>query len=182
MSPEPGPRDSAPPDIRSTGSPDSETLDSHDLDVTMADSTFTFGNTMHMDDLGGGDVTPPPCAASVPLPAQLAQAIEEEMKASSGNTTEPEMGDYRLVTRPIDTCEDPGTQLAILSLMDLNRPQDPHDQTLRATRVRKVPDSASAAVSAAAVPERTNRLAANIAVIRKWSTSAKFPPRCLLQC
>ena len=60
----------------------------------MADSTFTFGNTMRMDDLGGGAVTPPPCAASVPLPAELAQAIEDELKPSSGNIAGPEMGDF----------------------------------------------------------------------------------------
>ena len=106
---------------------------------------------MYMDDLGGGAVTPPPCAASVPLPAELAQAIEDELKPSSGNIAGPEMGDYLLVTRPIGTYEDPGTQLVIRSLMDLNRPKDPHDQNLLATRVRKVPDSASVAVAAAAV-------------------------------
>ena len=57
--------------------------------------------------------------------------------------------------------------------MDLNRLQDPHDQSLRATRVRKVPDIASAAVAAAAVPENTNQLAANTAVIRKWVNQRK---------
>ena len=57
--------------------------------------------------------------------------------------------------------------------MDLNRLQDPHDQSLRATRVRKVPDIASAAVAAAAVPENTNQLAANTAMIRKWVNQHK---------
>uniref|UniRef100_M4BV95 Uncharacterized protein n=1 Tax=Hyaloperonospora arabidopsidis (strain Emoy2) TaxID=559515 RepID=M4BV95_HYAAE len=103
------PQDSAPPDLRTPGSPESETLDSHDLDVTMADSTLTFGNTMRMDDLGGGAVSPPPCAASVPLPAELAQAIEEDPKASSRNIAEQEMGDYRLMSRSIGTYEDTGT-------------------------------------------------------------------------
>uniref|UniRef100_M4BSU7 Uncharacterized protein n=1 Tax=Hyaloperonospora arabidopsidis (strain Emoy2) TaxID=559515 RepID=M4BSU7_HYAAE len=78
-------QDSAPPDIRPTGSPGIETLGSHDLDVTMAYSTSTFGNTMRMDDLGGGDFTPSPCAASVPLPAEISQAIKDDLKASSGN-------------------------------------------------------------------------------------------------
>ena len=50
-------------------------MTSHDFDVTMADSTFTFGNTMRMDDLGGGDVTTPSCASSVPKPEELAKAI-----------------------------------------------------------------------------------------------------------
>ena len=59
-------------------------MTSHDFDVTMADSTFTFGNTMRMDDLGGGAVTPPSCAASVPIPEDLAKDIEDELKASSG--------------------------------------------------------------------------------------------------
>ena len=99
--PKAGPQDSALPDIRPTGSPDSETLEFHDLDVTMAESTFTFGNTVHMDDLGEGAVTPPPCAAIVTLTAELAQAIEDELRASSGNIAEPEMGDYRLVTRSL---------------------------------------------------------------------------------
>ena len=34
-------------------SQDLDTLTLHNFDVTMADSTFTFGNTMRMDDLGG---------------------------------------------------------------------------------------------------------------------------------
>ena len=45
--------------------PDTMTL--HDFDVTMVNSTFTFGNTMRMDDLGGGNVTPLSCASSVPI-------------------------------------------------------------------------------------------------------------------
>ena len=69
VSPESGPQYSAPPDIRPTFSQDRETLDSLHRGVTMAESTFTFGNTMRMDDLGEGDVTPPLCVASVPLPA-----------------------------------------------------------------------------------------------------------------
>ncbi|CAI5746378.1 unnamed protein product [Peronospora destructor] len=36
---------------------DPDLLDSHNLDVTTAESTFTFGNTMCIDDLGGGAVT-----------------------------------------------------------------------------------------------------------------------------
>ncbi|TDH73737.1 uncharacterized protein CCR75_003318 [Bremia lactucae] len=42
-----------------------------DLDVTMVESTVTFGNTMRMGDLYGGSVTLPPCAASVPIPEEL---------------------------------------------------------------------------------------------------------------
>ena len=57
--------------------------------------------------------------------------------------------------------------------MGINRPQDPHDQTLRPTRVRKVPDSASAAVAATAMLETTNQLAANTAMIRKWVNQHK---------
>ncbi|TDH65706.1 hypothetical protein CCR75_002986 [Bremia lactucae] len=41
------------------------------LDVTMAESTVTFGNTMRMGDLDGGSVTPPACAASVHIPEEL---------------------------------------------------------------------------------------------------------------
>ena len=77
------------------------------------------------------------------------------------------MGDYRLVTCSTGTYEDAEVKLVIRSPMDLNLFQDSHDQTLRATRVSRFPDSASAAVSTAAVPEGTNQLAANTAAILK---------------
>ena len=101
--------------------------------------------------------------------AEIDQAIKDELKASSEKISEPEMSDFRLVKRSIGKYEDPGTQLAIRSPMDLNCPQDPHYHTLRATRVQKVPDSASDA----AVPESANQLAANTAVIRKWANQRK---------
>ena len=85
----------------STKPQDPDTMTSHDFDVTMADSTFTFGNTMRMDDLGGGDVTPPSCAASVPIPEELAKAIEDELKASSGTIADPDMDTHDLLPRPI---------------------------------------------------------------------------------
>ena len=52
--------------------------------------------------------------------------------------------------------------------MDHFRTSDAHDQTLRGTRVRKIPETASAAVAAAAVLEHTKQIAANTAAIRAW--------------
>ncbi|CAI5703593.1 unnamed protein product [Peronospora effusa] len=139
----------------------------------MADSTFEFGNTMRMDDLGGGTVTPPPCATSVPIPAELAKAFEKELKASSGYISDLAMGPYGLLTRSIDSGEVSSTQVALNSPMNLIRPRDTHDQTLRATRVRKVPDTAPAAVAATVVPESTKYISANTAAILNGFHSAK---------
>ena len=90
-------------------------MTSHDFDVTMADSTFTFGNTMRMDDLGGGGVTPTSCAASVPIPEELAKDIEDELKASSGTIADADMGAYDLLPRPIIIHETLSTQVTIRS-------------------------------------------------------------------
>uniref|UniRef100_M4BG55 Uncharacterized protein n=1 Tax=Hyaloperonospora arabidopsidis (strain Emoy2) TaxID=559515 RepID=M4BG55_HYAAE len=95
------------------------------------------------------------------LLAELAQAIETDLKASSAYIYEPEMGDYRLVKRRFGTYEDPGNQLVIRSPMEINHPQDHYDQTLRATRMFKVPYSASSAGEDGPVPESTNQIAAN---------------------
>ena len=59
-------------------------MTSHDFDVTMADSTFTFGNIMRMDDLGGEAARFPSCTVSVLIPKEIAKAIEDELNASSG--------------------------------------------------------------------------------------------------
>ena len=59
---------------------DPGTMTSHDFDVTMANNTFAFVNTMRMDDLGGGAIMPFPCAVSVPIPEELAKAIETSLK------------------------------------------------------------------------------------------------------
>ncbi|TDH73734.1 uncharacterized protein CCR75_003319 [Bremia lactucae] len=53
-------------------------------------------------------------------------------------------------------------------LMDHLRTPDTHDQTLRATRVRRIPDTVSAAVASAAVPEHTKQTAANTTAVRAW--------------
>ena len=79
-------------------------MTSHDFDVTMADSTFTFGNTMRMDDLGGGGVTPTSCAASVPIPEELFKAIEDELNAT-GAIADTAIGTYNLMSRPFGTYE-----------------------------------------------------------------------------
>ena len=77
------------------------------------------------------------------------------------------MGTYGLLPRTIDTHETLDTKVIIRSPLVPIRTQDTHDQTLRATRVRKVPDTASAAVAAAAVPEITKQISANNVAIRK---------------
>ncbi|CAI5713866.1 unnamed protein product [Peronospora effusa] len=140
----------------------------------MADSTSEYGNAMRMDDLGGRTVTPPPCSASVPIPAELAKVCKDELEASSGDISDPSMGTYGLLTRSIDSGEVSSTRVALNSPMDLIHPRDTHDQTLRATRVRKVPDTASAAVDAAAVPESTKHMSANTTAIRKWVSQRKM--------
>ena len=77
------------------------------------------------------------------------------------------MGTYGLLPRPVDTHETLSTQVTIPYPLVPIRTQYTHDQTLRATRVRKVPDTASAAVAAAAVPEITKQISANNVAIRK---------------
>ena len=115
-------------------SQDPDTLTSHDYDVNMADSTFTFKNTMHMDDLGGGAVTPPTAATSVPILVELAKDIEDEPKAPSCTIADPEMGTYDLLTRPIGTHETLSSQVTIRFPLVPIRTQDTHDRTLRATK------------------------------------------------
>ena len=53
--------------------------------------------------------------------------------------------------------------------MDHLRTLDAHEQTLRA----KIPETASAAVAAAAVPKRTKQIAANTTAIRAWVIQQK---------
>ena len=123
----------------------------HDFDVTMADSTVAFGYTMRMNDLGGEDFTRLSCAAIVPIPEELAITIEDELKASSGTITDTDMGTYHLLPRPIGTHNALSTQVTIRSSLVPIHTQDTHDRTLRAIRVRKIPDTASTAVEVAAV-------------------------------
>uniref|UniRef100_A0AAV1U7U0 Uncharacterized protein n=1 Tax=Peronospora matthiolae TaxID=2874970 RepID=A0AAV1U7U0_9STRA len=162
------PRDPGPPDLPPMCPPESDGKLPQDLDVTMAESTVTFGNTMCLNDLNGGAVTPPIFAASVPVPADLAKAIEEELKASSKVIDVSDTGASSLLTRPTASMGGLCTQVAVRSPMEQRRAPDPHDQTLRATRIRKIPDSASAAVAAAAVPESMKQISLNTAAIRKW--------------
>ena len=48
-----------------------EALASHDLDAFMDISAFIYENTTRMYDRGKEALTPPPCAASVPIPAEF---------------------------------------------------------------------------------------------------------------
>ena len=54
---------------------DSDNQHIQGVDVTMAESTITIGNTMCLDYLAGGGVTPPPFAGSVPFPVDVAKVI-----------------------------------------------------------------------------------------------------------
>ena len=73
--------------------------------MILEESTVTFGHTMYINDLDGGAVTPPPCAASVPLPVDLSKAIEEELKASSGILADPFENNNDQPSRPT-VCKD----------------------------------------------------------------------------
>ena len=63
---------------------------------------------MCLDDLAGrvGAVTAPPCAASVPIPAELAKAIEEELKDSSGVISDSTTDASGLPPRPTASMDD----------------------------------------------------------------------------
>ena len=61
--------------------PNSDGHQEQDFDIALAESTFTFGNTLRMDDLAGRALTPQPCADRVPIVAGLANAINDELKA-----------------------------------------------------------------------------------------------------
>uniref|UniRef100_M4BLK2 Uncharacterized protein n=1 Tax=Hyaloperonospora arabidopsidis (strain Emoy2) TaxID=559515 RepID=M4BLK2_HYAAE len=132
----------------------------------MAETTVTFENTMRMGDLDGDSVSFPPCAASVPIPMELSKGIEEELKTSAGQLSYPTPNPYALQSIPIHHRAAQETRLVVRTPMDHFRTPDAHDQTLRATHVRKIPETVSAAVAAAAVPEHTKQIAANTAVIR----------------
>ena len=94
------PRSPSPSDLPQTGFQGSKGHQSHDFDVSMAESRVAFGTTMCLHDLDEGALTPPSCAASVPIPADLAKAIEEELKASSRVLGDSEQGTSCLTTRP----------------------------------------------------------------------------------
>ena len=127
------PRDPGPPDLPPMCPPESNRQRPQDLDVTMAESTVTFGNTMCLNDLNGGAVTPPPCAASVPIPADLAKAIDQELKASSGVLDDPETGASGSPKRPDAGMDDLCSVVAVRSPMAHVRAPDTHDLTLRTT-------------------------------------------------
>ena len=67
------PHSPGPSDLLPTFLKESDGQQSQDLDVSRAESTVAFGATMCLHDLDEGTVTPPPCAASVPIPAKLSK-------------------------------------------------------------------------------------------------------------
>ena len=72
----------------------------------MVDSTVEFGDTMCLHDLDEGAVTPPPCAASLTISADLAKAIDEELKSASGVIEDPETGASDSTKRPAAGMDD----------------------------------------------------------------------------
>uniref|UniRef100_M4C200 Uncharacterized protein n=1 Tax=Hyaloperonospora arabidopsidis (strain Emoy2) TaxID=559515 RepID=M4C200_HYAAE len=160
------PRDPCPSDLPPPSSQESDGSQPQVLDVTMAERTVTFGNTMCLNDLDGGAITPPPCSASVPIPAELAKAIVEELKVSSGVIEEPS----GLTTRPAASMGDLCTQVEVRSPIEHFSASDPHDQTLCTTRVRNIPDNASASPLSGdcCSTGKYENNSASTAAIRKW--------------
>ena len=105
--------------------------------------------------------------------------IEEELNTSSGVFDVHETGASGLTTRPAAGTGDLCTEVAVRFPKEHARAPDPHNQTLRATRVRKITESASAEVAAAVVPESTKLLSTNKSAIRQWviqnKSVAKLP-------
>ena len=130
----------------------------------MAESTLAFGDTMRLDDLGSGAVTPPQCATSIPIPAKLTKAIAEEIELSPSTqltstcplADDSDTGEFRrrVIPRVADTAA---------SEVTTTRTPDAHFRMLRAIRIRKIPDAASAA----AVPDRTEQRARNSSVVHR---------------
>ena len=116
----------------------------------MAESTGTFGNTRCLNDIDGGAVTLPPCAASVPILADQNKSIEKQPKTSSGVIEDPETDASGLTTLFTSGMGDICTQVEVRSLIEHFHAHDPHVQTLRLTKVIKN-HTASTKVQAAAV-------------------------------
>ena len=66
-----------------------------------------------MDDMAGGAVTPPQCASSVPIPAGLAKAIKDDLKALSDRIDDPDQGSNAMPSLPTDCRDDQNTQIAL---------------------------------------------------------------------
>ena len=84
---------------------DSDGQHTPDLDVTMAGSTVTLGNTMYINDLAGGAVTLPPFAASVSLLTEIDKTIVEELKTLYGIIADPDQSSTNPTSHPI-ACRD----------------------------------------------------------------------------
>ena len=113
-----------------------------------------------MDDLYGGAVTPPSCATSVPLPAELTKDIEGELKTSSDTIAVPEMGTCDLFSRPIGTHETLSTQVKITIPVGLHS----HSRYSRSD----VACNQSAQGSRRRSTGSTKQISANTDTIRKW--------------
>ena len=132
---------------------------------------------MRIDDLDSGTVTPPQYATSISIPTALAKAIYEEVQASSCTMLAPVPCDRGMGTSDVSEWLSPRlADLRVPTNLDTLRTTNTHDQTLRATRVRKVPESSSASGADTAFPERTKNMAKNTAAIKHWSSSAKVCP------
>uniref|UniRef100_M4C4A5 Uncharacterized protein n=1 Tax=Hyaloperonospora arabidopsidis (strain Emoy2) TaxID=559515 RepID=M4C4A5_HYAAE len=126
---------------------------------------------MCLDDLGGGAVTHPQCATSIPIPDELAKAIPEgiehspstQMTSTCPIADDSATGAFRghVIPRVADT--------AAASDVTTTRTPDAHFQTLCATCIRKISDAASAA----AVPDRKKQRDENSAMVRRWASQHK---------
>ena len=146
---------------------DSDLVNTQSLDLTMAASSATLGHTMRLDDLGPGAVTPALCAASVPIPAELAKAIADELTILSGIVTGQDLSNRDTATLTQGDHEETLFHMAVQSSMDHMRAPDPRAQTLRITRFRKLLNTVSAAVAAAAMSEITRQISVNTVAIRQ---------------
>ena len=88
--------------------------------------------------------------------------IKEELQESSGVIPDSITGTSGPAERSPAILKDPCTQVTVRSPMEDLRTHDTHDQDLRATRVRKILDTASVAIAAAAVPETTKKFGEHI--------------------
>ena len=105
----------------------------------MAEITVALGATMCLQDLDEGSATPPPCAAGVPFPADLAKAIEEEFKASFEVLDDPETGASGSPKRPDAGIGDLCSVVAVWSPMThvrarYSRPDITRNQSAQSSR------------------------------------------------
>ena len=98
--------------------PNSDGHQEQDFDIALAESTFTFGNILRMDDLADRAITPQPCAARVPILSGIANAIKNELKTESGILAAPNQGFFVMPSRTIARQAAQDTEMVLISLVD----------------------------------------------------------------